>query len=758
MKLRFFVAGAIAVAACDSSTLGGSYSPPALADGGGAGDAPTGPDAPDAGDDVSVSNAPCTTTFRFVPPPGTSPQAVQIAGEWNSFTPQPMSGPDADGAFTAHAQLSPGLVAYKIVVDGQWQFDPGARLHKYVGSTENTAVRVTDCHAPTLSLASKTIAQGHFAATVAFSPGEGAPSIDAASVKVTLRHDATTQPVSAVTVDAHARTISVDAPGLADGKYAVLVDAKDRAGQSAKTLRLVFWSEPRTFDWRDSLIYMAMTDRFKDGDPSNDPPPTAKVDPRADWHGGDLEGVRQKIADGTFDKLGVRVLWLSPFHANPIDAFPADDGVHVVTGYHGYWPIKARKVEARIGGDASLKALVAEAHAHGIRVLQDFVVNHIHQDHEYFKQHPSWFRTGCVCGTSNCDWTTHRLDCMFASYLPDVNWTVTDVNEQWDDDAAWWADTYDIDGMRIDAVKHVEDIAIINLTARMRDEFEAAGTRFFMTGETAMGWSGDALADNQSQYDTISRYIGPMGLDGQFDFVLYHAAAYRVFAYDWKGLAHADYWTQASGWEYPSGAIMTPYVGSQDTARMVTLATYRGQSPGFDVGIAGNKWDNAAGPPVDSEPYQRQRLALAWLLSLPGAPMLYYGDEYGEWGGADPNNRVMWRGDSNALSADEQATLALVRALGSARRDLVALRRGEYRPVYATDAALVFARQAGSDVALVAMTRSASGTSLTASLPVTLPLADGAVLHDRLGGPDVTVASGTVTLNLGSRGVAVLAP
>src|SRR6202012_1666300 len=131
------------------------------------------------------------------------------------------------------------------------------------------------------------------------------------------------------------------------------------------------------FLWSDSVIYMAMTDRFKDGDPSNDPPATTlgpnnttvTVDPREDYHGGDFAGVTAKIADGTLDQLGARVLWLSPFQTNPTDARPASDGLHYTTGYHGYWPIKAREVAPRWGGASALHTLVTQAHAHGMRVI-----------------------------------------------------------------------------------------------------------------------------------------------------------------------------------------------------------------------------------------------------------------------------------------------------------------------------------------------------------------------------------------------------
>ncbi len=193
-----------------------------------------------------------------------------------------------------------------------------------------------------------------------------------------------------------------------------------------------------------------------------------------------------------------------------------------------------------------------------------------------------------------------------------------------------------------------------------------------------------------------------------------------MFAYDQFGMIHADFWEQASLEQYPKGSIMTPYVGSHDTARFATLATYRGQ-PGFDQGIPGNQWDNVAGPPQDAEPYQRLGTALSWLLGLPGAPLLYYGDEYGEWGGADPGNRAMWRGDGS-LNADEQNLLGLTRKLGTARQQLVALRRGAYRSLYATETVLVYARQTDDGkVAVVAVSRDGGPTTSDVTVPASVP-------------------------------------
>jgi len=725
----------------------GCSSGPAGSDDAGSDAAPDGGGADVAVDApiVNVDAGACETTFRYVPPSGSSPASVSVGGEWDSFAGDAMTGPDDTGAFSVKVPLAPGWYAYKWVVDGTWQLDPQSTMRKYVNGTENSAVTVIDCYAPALSLASQTNAQGHYTAHVAFTPGAAETQLDPSSVVVTLRKDFQDTTLAA--------SLDVDAPNLSPGKYTIFVDAKDRLGRAAPRLRLVFWIEADAFDWHDSLIYMAVTDRLKNGDTSNDVAPTPNVDHRADFHNGDLAGVAQVIESGALDQLGVRVLWLTPFNTNPTGAYLDSDGVDLVTGYHGYWPTKGREVDPRLGGAPALQALVKTAHAHGIRVLMDYVIHHVHQDHEYVAQHPEWFHQGCICGTNNCDWDSHRLDCVFTNYLPNIDWTNADASQQFSSDAVWWLDTFDLDGFRVDAVKQVPDAAVMNVATAVRREFEATGNRVFMTGETAMGWSDCDLSCNAWQYDLISHYIGgapPGMLDGQFDFPLYYAVPMQVFVSDNHGMIHADYWSQASGWEYPSGAIMSPYIGSQDTPRFVTLDS--------DPSRAGNKWSNYAGPPTTSEPYARLRVAMSWLLGQPGAPMIYYGDEYGEWGSADPNNRADWRGDSNSLSSDEQATLALVRKLGQARKNSVALRRGAYVHVYADENVVVFARQTtAGDVALVAINRTSSAQSVSFALPPSLGIADG-TLTDALGGPSVTVANQTIAMNLAAWGQAIDAP
>ena len=146
------------------------------------------------------------------------------------------------------------------------------------------------------------------------------------------------------------------------------------------------------------------------------------------------------------------------------------------------------------------------------------------------------------------------------------------------------------------------------------------------------------------------------------------------------------------------------------------------------------------------------------MLGLPGAPLLYYGDEYGQWGGSDPNNRLMWRPEAS-LSADEKATLAFTRKLGLARKTLSPMRRGDYIGLTgSTDDVLVFGRKTSpGDAAVVGVSRAATPQTMTIEVGAALGFSSGTVLKDALGGPDATVdSSGKVTFVVPARGAVML--
>src|SRR5207237_73598 len=123
------------------------------------------------------------------------------------------------------------------------------------------------------------------------------------------------------------------------------------------------------FRWQDAVLYYAFTDRFSDGDKSNDKPiDNPKVEWQANYHGGDLRGVQQKIDDGYFENLGVNTVWVAPLNRNPDTAYQEYPEPHRwYTGYHGYWPVSSTEIDPHIGTAADLNSLVDHAHQHGMK-------------------------------------------------------------------------------------------------------------------------------------------------------------------------------------------------------------------------------------------------------------------------------------------------------------------------------------------------------------------------------------------------------
>lgn len=716
----------------------------------------------------------CETTFVYHDE--ALPYRVSVAGEWNDWALQDMAlvpGSRVGGSeWSLALPLAVGVHAYRIVVqataggDSAWLLDPENPYRKWHGELENSGARVGDCHVPLLitePMEAPALVEGLALAQARFRflRAAGGPDPDPASVAFSLSRNGLDQ-----ALDDPASTLSeggvfgLELSALEPGKYTLLASAADLDGVPTEPARAVFWVEEETFDWRDTPLYMVMIDRFRDGEPANNATPTPGAEPSTDWYGGDLQGVTQAIEEGVFEALGVRALWISPWNVNPAGAHLAGDGLHGMTGYHGYWPIDSRGVDPRFGGDEALDAMIRAAHARGIRVMMDLVLNHVHEQHPAFLAHPDWFNTGCLCGQEGCGWTEHRLDCLFAPYMPDIDWRVTAAADAFIDDALYWLDRFDLDGFRVDAVKHVPDLAVANLSTRISEGYERAGTEVFLLGETAMGWGGHDVADSLDDYETISRYIGPNMLNGQFDFVLYHAVATKVWAYDDfdAALAHPDYWLQQSLLHYPADAIMTPYIGSHDTARFVTSATYRGQDEAHAQDIAHHSYPPLPEAPTDREPYERMRTALTWLLTIPGLPLLYYGDEYGQFGGHDPDNRRWWRPEADR-SEWETWLYGSIARLGTLRASLPALRRGEYLSLKANGSFLAYARRLGDDLVVVALNHSNDPVSEQVTLPqnyVTGP--EGPVENHLVAADGASLDPEGLLISLPGRGVGVYVP
>ena len=177
-------------------------------------------------------------------------------------------------------------------------------------------------------------------------------------------------------------------------------------------------SQKLPFVWDSATVYFLMTDRFNNGNKANDLAYGRKADAAVlrGYMGGDLAGVTAKIKEGYFTELGVDVIWITP----PVEQNHAstDEGTGRSYGFHGYWARDFTSVDANLGTEADVRELVDTAHARGIRVLLDVVMNHTGPvtaaDPVWPKE---WVRLDPPCKYKDAPTT---VDCVLVKNLPDV--------------------------------------------------------------------------------------------------------------------------------------------------------------------------------------------------------------------------------------------------------------------------------------------------------------------------------------------------
>ncbi len=323
---------------------------------------------------------------------------------------------------------------------------------------------------------------------------------------------------------------------------------------------------------------------------------------------GDFRGLTRSLA--YLESLGVTGLWLMPIHPSPT--------------YHGYDVTDYRAINPDYGTMADFLAFVDAAHARGMRVLLDLVVNHSSSDHPWFRAAlagDETYREYYVWSDERLDWRgtgggpawhaagdgTYYLG-LFEGGMPDLNHRNPAVTEAMLDVAAFWLDL-GVDGFRIDAIQHVvesEDGVIANASenyawvadfnARLRARHPGA----FIVGET---WTSTPA---------IAAYHRDALLDMSFNYPLWRALLSAVAnrsAIDLRSQLELDETA------YPEGARRGTFLSNHDQIR----------------------------PATSLSPLRRDesRLALAarLLLTLPGTPFLYYGEEIGLPNGPSADDR-----------------------------------------------------------------------------------------------------------------------
>jgi glycosidase len=599
----------------------------------------------------------------------------------------------------AYFRVPPGEYGYLVVEDGATRLDELNPLTAFHAGSEVSWLRSEDCSVPKVRVDEvEATDEGRVRVHATFLASGAGDPLDVRSVRGT-GFEGTTFRVERA--DPTTGKVVLAGDGLGQGKYTVVVEAADRAGRVAEEARAVAWVRPAMREWTDGILYQIMTDRFLgSGAERLGPPPTPGS--RA---GGTFDGVRAAIESGELEELGVTGVWLSPVYLNPTEAREGPWDGRMYEGYHGYWVQESRRVDPRLGGEEALHALVAAAHSRGLRVLLDIVPNHVYETNPIYreKQGKGWFFDGadkCICGNAPCPWSTHIETCWFTSYLPDYRWQHIEVMQHGEAESLWWTHTFDIDGVRVDAVPMMPRAATRRIAHGLRSSVHPSSEQFLL-GEIYTG-------GGQGGIDQIRYHLGPAGLNSAFDFPLMWALR-NTIAHGKGSFEDIADILEASERSYAgSGVTMSLIVGNHDTTRFLSEA--HGDA-------AQDPWEDPPVQPTGPEPYARHRMAMALVMTLPGLPVIYYGDELGLAGGGDPDCRRVMPASSD-LNAHQQGLLQDVRRLGKLRRCSEALRRGEQVTLRADEDTYAFVRDGGDGrPVLVAMSK--------ASLPRELEVGAG---------------------------------
>ena len=502
---------------------------------------------------------------------------------------------------------------------------------------------------------------------------------------------------------------------VAAGEKTIPVTVKDIYGNVYTTATNVTVTERKKsagdFDWDEAVIYFAVTDRFFDGDASNNDAYgvgdyNTGEKGGSSYHGGDFAGLNQKL--DYLKDLGVNTIWITPIVEN-ITEDQHDNKTDTATyGYHGYWASDFTKLNKHLGTEQQFKALLDAAHSKGMKIMVDVVLNHAgYGTEKYFNSiltDADGNSISMIRDSNNTISGDDKYDSL--SDLPDFvteNKAVTDQLVTWQTE---WMSKYSIDYYRVDTVKHVETTtweAFKNSLTKVNPDFK-------MIGE----YSGAGYANNAGE-------LGTGSMDALLDFD-FNDFAQKFVTGDISGVESS---LQKRNGAINNTATMGSFLSSHDEDTLQYKLVNESK-----IG--------------EEEAYNLMKVAATLQITAKGQPVLYYGEEIGQ-GGANnwplqTNRRDFdWtelekqKADSNSIYNHYKTMLAI----RNAYTDVFARGNRSTAAVSDADGYEVISRSYGNSTLYVGM------NVKEAEKEVVIPVAEsaGTVLKNLYDGKTYTVSA-----------------
>ena len=390
---------------------------------------------------------------------------------------------------------------------------------------------------------------------------------------------------------------------VAAGEKTISVTVKDIYGNVYTTATNVTVTERKKsagdFDWDEAVIYFAVTDRFFDGDASNNDAYRVGDYNKGEkggssYHGGDFAGLNQKL--DYLKDLGVNTIWITPIVENITEDQHDDETDTATYGYHGYWASDFTKLNRHLGTEEQFKALLDAAHSKGMKIMVDVVLNHAgYGTEKYFNSILTDAAGNSISMIRDSDNTISGDDKYDSlSDLPDF---VTENKAVTDQLVAWqtgWMSKYNIDYYRVDTVKHVETTT----WAAFKNSLTKVNPDFKMIGE----YSGAGYANNAGE-------LGTGSMDALLDF-------------DFNDFAQNFVTGKISSVE---NSLQKRNSAINNTATMGSFLS------SHDEDTLQYKLVNESNISKE-EAYNLMKVAATLQITAKGQPVIYYGEEIGQGG------------------------------------------------------------------------------------------------------------------------------
>ncbi len=455
------------------------------------------------------------------------------------------------------------------------------------------------------------------------------------------------------------------------------------------------------FDWDESVIYFMVTDRFFDGNESNNTASGAKTygkDNAGLYHGGDFAGITQKL--DYLEDLGINTIWITPIVENIPGVTVTDTGKEDVpynAAYHGYWASDFTKLNPTLGTKEEFQTLIDQAHNRGIRIMVDIVVNHAGYDTEF----GNMIRSGedIVSGSDQKD---------SLSNLPDFRTEDPVVSAQLVKWQTQWVKDFGIDYFRVDTVKHVEN----DTWAELKNALTKTDPNFKMIGEYAGGG-----------YASNGNTLGTGEMDSDLDF---------------------DFNDQAANFVKGNISSVENFLASRNSALNNTYMTGQFLGSHDEDGFKQKLLD---GGMKEDAATAASMVAASLQITAKGQPVIYYGEEIGLTGLNNyPYQTNRYDFDWSMVNNDNKTYQHYKKMLSIRNAYTDVFARGDRKTIVASD-------EKGYDI----VSRSYQGTKLYVGLnikgaaqTVEVPVSEsnGTILKDLYSGTSYTVNNGKVEVTI----------